>query len=368
MTTPRTSRRTVLTGLATLAAAPLVAGRVTTSRALAASARAAGAWTVYDFPHRDEPTLEQRVEGIYAASATDAWSIGRAGVQPVVGRWDGSRWRVVPAPAVGGDIAGTAADDIWIGTGSANMHWDGSAWTVLPVPPPPSDQLYVSTGNLVSDARGTAWSTTATESIYGAGPLQYRIMRWVSGQWQVVPNPPQTNLGYELLDLDVAGAASTWVVGTRTAANRTLVAQWNGDGWVDHTMPVSAGSYVYPDAVVALAPNDVWITGREGERGYLAHWDGSAWTRLAVPTGGWGSQLYDVGGSVLLKTQAWYGGGRDGLFRWTGSGWSELPKPAIRVFFTEVRSTFSAAPGGGVWVAGGRTDGDHVVPSTALYR
>ncbi|MFK4083798.1 hypothetical protein ACI2LF_06810 [Kribbella sp. NPDC020789] len=358
-----TTRRAVLTGLAALAAAPLVSARATA---------AAAGWTVHDFPPRPGGA-EQRVTGIFAPAGGDAWSIGVNGTVPVVGRWNGSAWHVVDAPAVGGDIAGTAPNDVWIGRGAKNMHWDGASWTVQPVPSPPPDELYVDTGNLVSDAPGTAWATSATASVFGSGPLNYRVTRWTGAQWQLLPAPPQTNLGYVALDLDVTGAAGAWVVGTRTAANRTLVAQWLGNGWFDHVLPVTAGSYVYPHSVVALAPTDVWIAGSEvaadsSSTGYLARWNGSTWTRLAVPSSGREPRLYDVGGVPLLRAQVWTDTSVvDSFSRWTGSGWQDLPKPPIRVFFTGLRFTFAAAPGGGIWASGGQSAGGRVVPATALY-
>jgi hypothetical protein len=344
----RTTRRTVLSGLAAMAVAPLVPAR----------AFAAG-WTRHDFPPR-AGTAEQRVNGIFAASLTAAWSIGVDGVEPVIGRWDGSTWRPVQAPAVGGDIAGTAADDVWIGTGAKNMHWDGVSWTVRAVPAPPAGEMYIDTGNLVTDARGTAWSTTATTTVLGTGPLNYRVMRWDGTAWQLLPNPPRTTAGFDVLDLDVTGATGAWVVGTRVGTDRTLVVQWDGSAWVDHQLP---GDSVYPEAVLALGPSAVWVSGQDANSaGFLARWNGESWSRLDIPGGGRVSRLYDVGnGGPLVRTQ------NNDYYRWGAAGWQVVPTPPIRVLYSEVRSAFAAAPDGGIWAAGSRVAGGRVVPATALY-
>ena len=88
------------------------------------------------------------LEDVAAYSSDVAWAVGnilddRTGdpLKPVVLRWDGDQWNVMPAPQSEGafdylaldNVTVTGPNDIWSHTGFASeeilVHWDGEAWT-----------------------------------------------------------------------------------------------------------------------------------------------------------------------------------------------------------------------------------------------
>jgi hypothetical protein len=97
---------------------------------------------------RPTPTIhpyggDDRLEGVLALAANDVWAVGEYGEgqedsRPLIERWNGRRWTLVPVPPAldGGTnvIAGKSPTDIWIAGSNVIAHWDGTAWTASTAP------------------------------------------------------------------------------------------------------------------------------------------------------------------------------------------------------------------------------------------
>jgi hypothetical protein len=93
------------------------------------------------------------LSAVAAVSADEAWAVGWSvrsdgRDRPLILRWDGARWRPVPAPAFQGraqllDVSAPKPDDAWAagrvtdGTetfGSLVLRWDGTRWSEVETP------------------------------------------------------------------------------------------------------------------------------------------------------------------------------------------------------------------------------------------
>lgn len=97
-------------------------------------------WRV--IPNPQPGAVDDALNGISAGSATEVWAAGSAEGNdyengPLVERWTGTAWRVVPSPALpaGQDtdgltsVAAVGPDDVWVTAGGAFAHWTGTRWT-----------------------------------------------------------------------------------------------------------------------------------------------------------------------------------------------------------------------------------------------
>ncbi|MFK3728653.1 hypothetical protein ACI2LJ_00100 [Streptomyces sp. NPDC088090] len=164
------------------------------------------------------------------------------------------------------------------------------------------------------------------------------------GNWRDVS--PSDGDGSVLFDVETTRGA-TWAVGLRSDATTRPFApvalRWTGTGWQSPPQPADHGRL---DDLAAGAPDEVWAVGTRYEavgdtdwdrgRALLQHWDGAAWSEVALPfpEGASGTSLsaaaVDEGGSVWV-----YGGYADAageyvpaLFRGDADGggdWTRLP-------------------------------------------
>jgi hypothetical protein len=187
-----------------------------------------------------------------------AWGIRRSQVSgrrqssPLVERWDGQRWQIVPVPA--GEIAGLAApagDDIWLAVEARRkarlLHWDGTAWTAVPSIPfvftsEPSNALLALSSNDI-------WAIGSTAITQGQLQPHLRTQHWGGSRWASVPGPV---LGSDIAWTSVPGPALEHDIGE-----------------------------VSLRLIRGVSPDDLWALG-EGD--LLLHWDGRHWTRQPWPT------------------------------------------------------------------------------------
>jgi hypothetical protein len=105
------------------------------------------------------------------------------------------------------------------------------------------------------------------------------ILRWDGHSWRRT-NAPQAVYYFAV------GASSprdVWAAGF--TLNGFVVTHWNGSIWRRVSVPrVPSGAAVsvYLDAILALGPRNVWLTG--GPPPFAAHWDGRKWTSYKLPT------------------------------------------------------------------------------------
>src|SRR5215469_3192924 len=257
-----------------------------------------------------------KLNGVACASAAYCLAVGqdvtdRRGFAEV---WDGSTWRMIPAPnpgtpealwdvtcfAVGRCLTvGTYFDAAGIGVTLA-AEWDGKAWRLLsPLSPGLGDQL----GGIACSSGEDCLAVGAT-LFSSYEPL---AEHWDGSRWRALPSAiPGTSSG-ALNAVACPQPARCVAVGSVDAADgtpRTLAALWNGRQWrVLVTPPTGRGGLA---DVSCAGPSRCIATGYS----YLAdhslqvlteEWEGGAWRLLPLPgaatarlTAATGSQLPGV--------------------------------------------------------------------------
>lgn len=159
------------------------------------------------------------------------------------------------------------------------------------------------------------------------GPL---IERWNGSSWNVVTTslPDNANL-YAISAVD---ADDIWAVGsTFSVTTETFAAHWDGSSWSSVPVP-SPGSSAQLLGVAAIAPDDVWAVGWRdpppfgSDQTLVEHWDGSSWTIVRSPSPNASQQLNDVSGTSATDVWAvgYHSAGRRHhplIERWDGSAW-----------------------------------------------
>ncbi|MGI5422001.1 hypothetical protein [Actinomadura luteofluorescens] len=89
------------------------------------------------------PSGNTELRSVTAVSAKNVWAVGNHEGRPLVMHWNGTRWRVLPEPALTESWLSAAAPDgkggVWVGgyrmtDGGVTsrplfLHWNGTAWT-----------------------------------------------------------------------------------------------------------------------------------------------------------------------------------------------------------------------------------------------
>jgi hypothetical protein len=146
------------------------------------------AWTAVPAP--DASRYLTLFYGVAAQSTDDVWAVGykqtRPGVgsfQPIAEHWDGTKWSLVDTPILPGsvdifyDVSGVSSNDVWaVGVYQPSgpehssplvEHWDGSSWRLVPAPEQPNVEyslldVYATASNDVW-AVGISWKDLPTE-------------------------------------------------------------------------------------------------------------------------------------------------------------------------------------------------------------
>lgn len=224
------------------------------------------------------------------------------------------RWQTLMEHLPGAmlDIWGTSAQDVYAvgsdpmdGSGPLAFHYDGARWTRL------------NTGL----RRGTLWW------VYGTGP---DTVFMVGEGGTVLRYNPRTNRSERLTTpgtstlFGVWGASTNdvWAVGGDTTANTGVLWHFNGTAWTDTPLPENLGSQVILYKVWGTSASDVWTVGSNGT---TLHYDGRAWTRVAIPTSARGP-LFTVHGSGATRIAV--GGNASGIIlEGNGMTWRHVDLP-----------------------------------------
>jgi hypothetical protein len=297
---------------------------------------------------------------VSAGSAASAWAVGYTGgagtFRTMVQRWNGSRWAVLPSPNVSSldnvlsGVDTVSADDAWA-VGYANRatprglfhrslieHWNGSTWRVVPAPQAGTED-------------NGLWAVTALSATNvwavgneNVGRFTFRplVQHWNGRAWTLVrvPSPPLTGTGASLFGVAAASPRDIWAVGGYDTGTRfqPLVEHFNGDRWTIIPGPV-AGSAVL-NRVSLLPSGTGWAVGSRGApphaRALIERFDGRRWTAVPTPQVPGSSGLVDV--LALTPHLAWAvgsysvrpGANRTLIEKWNGHAWRVTPSPGPR--------------------------------------
>ncbi|HXP18461.1 MAG TPA: hypothetical protein VN840_02335 [Streptosporangiaceae bacterium] len=215
---------------------------------------------------------------VVIASRHDAWFFGGSnlaghGVPEVLRRFRGGfRFPALPSGLHSWIAAASAQSpsNIWAVTylGGAVLRWNGTAWKTVP-----RGAWRAGTQFTGIDAVGprSVWLFGGRgRSFAGAGSWH-----WDSTGWTRV-----RGIAGGIRQGSAVSARDIWAIGGIGGSLNALF-QLSGGTWRHVTPgPLAGFSYSY---VLALAPGNVWVAGSVSGVPKLAHFDGSAWTRLTMP-------------------------------------------------------------------------------------
>jgi hypothetical protein len=219
-------------------------------------------WTAFPAPLVKQSGNTTFLQGVVAISPTLAWTVGNITQEgnkpPLIEQWDGAQWSIFPGPKFGPSdieslfaITSTSAGDIWAVGDLSNMtngtnfflfeHFDGTAWT----------------------------ATTLQEKEFPA-----------------------------LMGVSADAPNDVWAVGTlgipRTTT-LTAATHFDGSNWTQVKTPNVRKGPNKLNAVLALAPNDVWAVGfstplpvvkEAATLTLIEHFDGKSWKVVPSPNVG----------------------------------------------------------------------------------
>jgi len=211
----------------------------------------------------------------WGSGPSDIW-LGVTDLEPIAGNpgsntqrslfvhWDGQHGSVDSTldPTLASllmftSIWGSGQQDIWaVGnvddaasnfTGRA-VHWDGTRWSEVTTIPAKD----------VADGFDSVWSSGASDVWIGGGTA---IHHWDGQSWT-----QESVAGVSGWLVSGSGPKDVWAVGAKDDGSGVSL-HWDGMSWQTADVPI------YPNAVVAISPTNVWAKNDDG----MAHWDGQSW-------------------------------------------------------------------------------------------
>jgi hypothetical protein len=261
---------------------------------------AAGAWNAVAV--NTPGTGAQNLNGVYMLSATDGWAVGNlSGARPVALRWNTpcgggagtGTWNdctsnaYVPAinQALNSVYMASATDGWAAGPRRANstsgwnlLHWNGAAWSVPPLVEITTPGTRPTTLNAVFMLSSTdGWAVGNTGGGGGGCSNNARILRWNGTVWNCVQSPSGQNLNAIYMTSSTDG----WAVGNRFGGgtNGWNLVRWDGSAWGNFPVNTPGAGAQNLNAVACATANDCWAAGNNGA---VLHWDGTSWTSIAV--------------------------------------------------------------------------------------
>ena len=326
-----------------------------------------------DLPDRPDADIAFGLD-IVAVSADEVWATGEwrdelpsggtdLGTQ--IFRFDGAVWTRIDPP----HTASTCNDRIWFvaraidAAGSEQLfaageykkdscsssdtlllEGEGEDWSQTITP---GQSAFGASGYFFEDVHvtgdGVVWMGGQFTHSGDAGRPSATVIRMEGGDFERFDGPLILNAAHRIRAIDSSAPDDIWAVGSlggfAAAVGRSYALHHDGSGWSEVSPPqVGIGEIIA--AVEAIAPDDVWLSGRyqviapDGlsliTLPLMWHWDGTDWTRHDSP--GFAADL------VHFASDDVYGVSGDTLVHWDGAAWSvaatldpdEFELPALR--------------------------------------
>lgn len=258
---------------------------------LAGTALAAPTWTQQEPP--PPAGADPALQAVSCASASVCVAVGNDNQSGYTEIWDGANWATaafpgqsessldaVSCPVSGACTAvGSMADTAHPGTiFPLALSWDGTSWTAQTVPQPAGDQNGILTG--VS-------CTSATHCLAVTNGSYMEV--WNGSVWKA--RPMSSTLG------SVSCASARFCIGV--GGDDSSAQLWNGSAWTATTVPVPSGqSYGGFYSVSCGSVSSCTAIGYYESGGVryplVDHWDGTGWAQQNLPVTAPRVQLYDV--------------------------------------------------------------------------
>ncbi|HKP51870.1 MAG TPA: S-layer homology domain-containing protein [Chloroflexia bacterium] len=274
------------------------------------------------------------------SSSTDGWAIGQVYVssywQGTMYHYDGVSWQQVANPAGIAPLRGiwtspTMPGEAWATGGDSShpgtvYHYSNGSWSARTTPsntvpgsifmlnPNEGWATIVQSVTGILHWNGTSWSLEYTSNFYLRSIAGGPGMTWAvgnggtivsrpdAGNWTRQRGAPTFN---NLNAVHALNANDAWAVGTYNTA-----LHYDGNSW--QQVPALLDSSFYD--VQMLSANDVYAVGSNA----IAHWDGTSWTRVALPP----NTLRGI--AMTSPGEGWAVGDSGSFWQGTGGSWSAV--------------------------------------------
>ncbi len=279
----------------------------------------------------------------------DAFSHGKD--HPLVERWDGTAWAVVPTPdlsllgSLGAVSCVSSRSCMAVGSSfrptgglarTFTARWDGASWSRIASPTPGQGASLTGVSCV-----NTSLCAAVGESISASGAQRTLVERWNGSTWSVIASPNPSGAGSWLSSVSCSAASACFAVGEREPSQqtgRTLVEQWSGKSWTIVPSPnVSSSSVSRLYDVACTAPNDCaavgWYLGALGSTTLTETWDGTSWRIVPSANVSGDGSLFSVSCAspsdcVAVGAYARSAGVNATLIeRWQGTAWAVVRHP-----------------------------------------
>ena len=216
---------------------------------------------------------DQTLSGVFGNAPTDMWAVGDAGTAV---HYDGQKTTVLAAGTTANlsDVWGTGPNDIWaVGQAGTVVHYDGHSFTRVSVP------TTVDLKAVFTARANDVWiGGDAATLLHGNGTTFSPV------------SVPGIDPSSSIRDLHGIAADDLWLAGGATfpSQHEGYVAHYDGHAWSPVEVLTFPGFFSQTiERVWQLAANDVWATVgqlelRGGGPKAFWHFDGTSWTSLLV--------------------------------------------------------------------------------------
>jgi hypothetical protein len=257
----------------------------------------------------------------------------------------GSTFRVVSTPSgnlISELLAASASSpsDIWA-VGQSTIHFDGTTWTAFPAPMIKGDNNSFLQG-VVAISPTVAWA--AGNVTDGAHPGQV-IEQWNGTRWSLFPGPKFGKKDRaEVFAMTSSSASDVWAIGDlvnlRTGLVSPLFEHWNGTAW---TATTAESNHEVLFGASSDEANDAWAVGFNGSdkiQTSAMHWDGTNWKSVDTPNVGEGTNklnavlalapddVWAVGFSTPVAPPK-QGATQTLIEHFDGLSWAVVPSPSV---------------------------------------
>jgi hypothetical protein len=258
-------------------------------------------WQVQPSTNPGGSTSTSCLTGVAATSSTNAWAVGfydNGGLKSLILHWDGTGWTVQPSPnvGVGGNlnqlfgVAATSSSVAWavgfyddgVSLQTLIERWDGTTWKVLPSPNVGGSDNKNELLGVASTSKTNAWAVGKYRTRRGNHTL---VERWNGTAWKVQPSPNAGRFN-QLSGVAATSSTNAWAVGFYHHDGvpfHTLAEHWNGTAWKVKPSPNPGSEFNYLDGVAATSSTNAWAVGyfnnfKGLDRTLALHWNGTAWS------------------------------------------------------------------------------------------
>jgi hypothetical protein len=229
------------------------------------------------------------LNAVAAVSSSDIWAVGsyidgNDVYRPLIVRWDGTEWSVVPGPDTPLSntsltaIAAISENDVWaVGSlynadlqrgETLSIHWDGVAWEVIPTPHVGASKDDNSFSSVAGTGPNDVWAVGSIFHNPFSSTTSTLIMKWDGTEWSAVSSPSPGKQFNSLTGVTALAPDDAWAVGYYSDGPfgsyhmATLVEKWDGSAWnvVFSPSPGSESNFLF--AVTSLPSGTMWAVGR----------------------------------------------------------------------------------------------------------